>query len=75
MPRYFFDVHDGVDLLDLEGTECPDLTYVKSEAKKLLPQIALDELYRQGERKQYALSVRDEQGLVIYTASLIYTGS
>ena len=27
MPRYFFDIHDGADMIDHVGTDCDDLVY------------------------------------------------
>ena len=32
MPRYFFNVHDGQDLPDTEGTEYPDVDTAHREA-------------------------------------------
>jgi hypothetical protein len=32
VPRYFFNVHDGRDYPDAEGTELPDLAAVRAEA-------------------------------------------
>ena len=35
MPRYFFNVYDGHDDIDREGTELRDLDHAKSEAVNL----------------------------------------
>jgi hypothetical protein len=32
MPRYFFDLHDDMDVIDNEGVELPDLMAAKAHA-------------------------------------------
>ena len=32
VPRYYFNVHDGVDIIDKDGTELPDMAAVRREA-------------------------------------------
>lgn len=75
MPRYFFDFHDGVNTRDDTGMECRDQDHMRKEAKRLLPEIAMDELPRGGEKKNYMVTVRDERDTVVYTAHLDFRGA
>ena len=43
MPVYHFNVYDGSDMPDLEGTELPDLKTAQSDAVKLAGRLLLDE--------------------------------
>lgn len=74
MAKYFFDFHDGELTQDNMGMECRDREHMRREAKRLLPAVALDELPRGGEAKNYAVTVRDEQDRVVYTAHLDFHG-
>jgi hypothetical protein len=74
MPRYFFDIHDGVHLRDDEGTECADLQGAALEAKRLLPAIALDEIPKDGERQIITVLVTDEESHAVYSAVLAFVG-
>ncbi len=75
MPRYFFDVNDGCNQRDDEGVLCADLQRAVFEAKKLLPQIAADEVPKDGERQAITVLVTDEDGRAVYMAALSYTGT
>ncbi|GJD94511.1 DUF6894 family protein [Methylobacterium iners] len=74
MPRYFFDVHDGRIQRDDEGTVCTDLQAAATAAKRLLPEITLNELPRGGERQSYTVLVTDEEGQPVYSAALSFVG-
>ena len=43
MPRFHFNVRDGSDLPDTDGTELPDLRTARHEAVKLAGRLLLDE--------------------------------
>jgi hypothetical protein len=43
MPRYFFHVIDGRDIIDREGTEFPNLRHARAEAIRLAGAILRDE--------------------------------
>ncbi|TXM91274.1 hypothetical protein [Methylobacterium sp. WL116] len=75
MPRYFFDIHDGVHRRDDEGTECADLQGAVLEAKKLLPAIAAYDVPKDGERQTITVLVTDEDGHAVYSAALTYVGT
>ena len=75
MPRYVFDIHDlnGPER-DNVGTELPDLTAARREAMRLLPNIARDEVPRDGDHQSFVVLVTDENGRPVYSATLSYTG-
>lgn len=75
MPRYFFDIHDGIHLRDDEGTDCADLQAAALEAKRLLPAIAVSEIPKDGERQIITVLVTDEEGHAVYSGALAYVGT
>ena len=65
MPRYFFDVHDDIDIVDLEGQELADLRAARSQAARALGETALDAIPDNGPSKDMTIDVRDEGGTVV----------
>ena len=74
MPRYFFDIHDGGSVRDDTGTECADDEAARKLAIKALPDIARDEIPRDGDRRAFIALIRDEDGRPVFSATLSYTG-
>ena len=74
MPRYYFDIHSDDVARDNHGVEMPDAAAARLEAISALPEIAADEIPKDGDRQLYAVVVRDEQGHTIYTATLTFSG-
>ena len=74
MPRYFFDTNDG-DMFaeDDEGLEFPDSEAARRAAVAALPDLARDKL-PDGDRRDFTVSVRDEAGMIVYSASLNLNG-
>lgn len=67
MPRFFFNVRDGVDLIDEVGTELPDMMAVRSTAV-LAAGEAISELGQKfWESKDWRLVVTDENGKQVLT--------
>ena len=70
MPRYYFDVCDGDDVLhdqvglDLEGDDM-----AADHAVRALPEMAHDELPN-GPERDFWVKVRDEAGTYIFVADL-----
>lgn len=72
MPLFFFDVTDDGDEPrhpDPIGTEHPSEECIHAEAVDLLANIARDKL-PDGMDRTFSVSVRDNEGRVIYKASL-----
>ncbi|WP_082531708.1 hypothetical protein [Methylobacterium sp. Leaf469] len=74
MPRYFFDLHDGRTQRDNEGTELADNQAAARYAKKLLPEIAAEEVLADGEHHTLTVLVTDEDGRPVYSAAISYAG-
>lgn len=75
MPRYFFDTHDtGRVDKDDTGTELSDLEAVRAAARQYLPDIAREELPKDGDQRSFAVLVTDEDGHPVYSVTLAYTG-
>ena len=75
MPRFFFDINDGRNEPDEEGFECADLQTAVLHAKQALPDIAADEVPRDGERQAFTVLVSNEEGESVYLAAMTYTGT
>ena len=67
MPRYFFNIHDGKNVIDHEGTELRDLDEAKSDAVQLAGQSIADmgdSFWTEGE--EWRLEVTDSSGTVLF---------
>jgi uncharacterized membrane protein len=68
--RYYFDTHDGDDLVaDDEGQDLDGLASVRAEALEALASIAKDAVPK-ANRDAMMISVRDEAGEVVFRATL-----
>lgn len=74
MPRYFFDlIDDGRRAPDKFGEDLIDLTEASDQAQVLVVDIARERM-PDGQARDYWCEVRDEAGVVIYTAHLSFEG-
>ncbi|MCJ2093089.1 MULTISPECIES: DUF6894 family protein [unclassified Methylobacterium] len=74
MPHFFFDTDDGnFRNVDSEGFELSGIEAARIEALDALPDMARNRL-PDGDRRTYSVRVRDEDGRVIYFASLDLVG-
>jgi hypothetical protein len=67
VPRYHFNVHDGVSLPDPDGTELATLDAARVEAVRLAGQLLLDsgeEFWSNGDWK---VDVTNDRGLILFT--------
>jgi hypothetical protein len=74
VPRYFFDIHDRRTHRDDEGVELSGPQEAAQHAKKVLPEIAADEVPKDGEHQALSVLVTDEDGHPVYSAVVTYTG-
>ena len=74
MPLYFFDIHNGEFHPDDEGTECADFEAARIQAMTSLPEIARFAIPSDGDNQAFTVMVRDEQGMLVYTATLTFAG-
>jgi hypothetical protein len=70
--RYFFHVHDGTYLADLEGTELPDDGAARREAMAASVGLLRDLGERVWTGKVWQMKVEDENGREVF--SLIFKG-
>ena len=71
MHRYYFDWHEGDRLRrDEDGLDLPDLDAVRQEAAQALAERA--SVGATIERRELAITVRDEGGLEIFTTSIVF---
>lgn len=70
MPKYIFALHDGAKTVPNFACELPDLSAARQEAVRALTEVARDELPNDGDRLGMWVSVQDEWGRKLLTASL-----
>lgn len=70
MPRYFFDWHDPTRDRDTSGVDFSDLQAAKDEAARALVEGAM-ELLPVTDRRELAITVRSEDDMPVFTATLI----
>ena len=67
MRRFFFNIHDGKDLIDTEGTLLADLDQARVEAVKLagrcIAEMGADFWSHEGD---WVLDVSDETGVTLF---------
>ncbi len=73
MPRFFFNVHDGVEMPDLEGVELPDLRSARNEAVQLSAGMLRDAPEQFWNHQEWAVDVTDESGLILFTLTFVGT--
>lgn len=66
MPRYFFNIHDGVDIADPVGTEYPSWKEAYAEAIRLVGQVLKDDAAHIALGESWHLEVTNEQGAVLF---------
>lgn len=71
MARYYFNLDDGTDYPDLDGTELPDLAAARQEALRFAGALVsnLGEDFWLGQ--EWALRVADENDLTLFSLMLV----
>jgi hypothetical protein len=75
VPRYFFNVYDGLEALDHEGTELPDWDAARRAAIRLAGGILDDQAHRLGLGEIWHMDVTDSSGLVLFRLDFNVTTS
>jgi hypothetical protein len=65
VPRYFFHVHDSVDIIDQEGTEFPGLQEARGEAVVTAGEMLRDVGGRFWNSGEWRIWVTDEAGQTV----------
>lgn len=74
MQRYFFDVDDGHVVRDYVGRHLASLEAAKAEANRALGEAVKDDFFRDA-RRDMAINVRDEAGVVVLRVFLSYSAT
>jgi len=66
MPRYFFNIFDGKDAPDQDGTELADMYVVQSQAIRMSGEILREMGAQFWDGTEWRLEVSNEQGTVLF---------
>lgn len=69
MPRFHFNIRDGVNQPDREGTVLPDYAEARIEAMRLAGEILKNTAHRLALGEDWHMEVIDERGLVLFRLS------
>jgi len=75
MPRYHFNVHDGTDLPDVEGTELPSLDHARREAVRYSGCLLRDHADAFWTGEEWRMDVTDERGLILFSLMFVATNA
>lgn len=75
MPRYFFDVIDGENALDVEGVELPDLEAARIEGARREGEVLARHAETFWQRDEWRLICKDASGLILFTVDVIANDS
>ncbi|GGA36023.1 DUF6894 family protein [Sphingomonas psychrolutea] len=67
MPRYFFDISDGSDFRDLDGSECPDLAAAQIEAVRYSAEVLREMPERFWNAESWTMTVSDHNREHLFT--------
>ena len=66
MPRFHFNVYDGVTLPDEDGTELPDWHHARAQALLFAGELLKDEAIHRQLADGWHIEVTDERGLILF---------
>jgi hypothetical protein len=70
MGRYFFHLHDGIDIPDTIGSEHPDLASVRAEAVESISERTRGRLLHTADTSAWLMNVTNEAGFTVMVVSL-----
>lgn len=73
MPRYYFHVHDHLDLPDVDGIELADLGTARAEAVRLCGALLKEQADIFWQRDAWRMDVTDEEGTTLFSLSFVAT--
>lgn len=74
MPRFYFHIRDGRDLLDADGIDLVNEAAAQVEAVRLAGEVLKDEAAHVIQTSAWSLDVADEMGRVVCELGLRITG-
>jgi len=69
MPRYFFNVHDGVSIADTVGSEHPDIESARCEAVETIAERLRGSMLNKTDVSAWLMNVTDESGFTVIVLS------
>ena len=75
MPRYHFNVYDGVSLPDDDGTELADIQAARQEAIRFAGRIIADEAHTLALSEDWRMEVTDNSGILLFRLDVVVTAS
>lgn len=73
MPRYYFHIDDGTDIVDTLGMELPGLAAAKCEAVRYASKLICDEAQGFWDAGEFQMTVADEKRLTLFSINLTLT--
>lgn len=73
MSQFYFHVHDGRTLLDIEGVSLPDTASALRAAVKLAGRIIETEAHKVARSEEWRMEVADESGLILFRFDFLIT--
>ena len=71
MPRYHFNIYDGITSIDREGTELPDIQAARREAIIFAGAVIEDTGKRLKLGEEWRMEVTDDDGLILFRLDFI----
>ena len=71
MPRYFFDIRDGEDLTDLDGSEHADLNAARLEAIRYSGEVLREMPERFWNAEEWIMTVSDANRVGLFTLKFL----
>jgi hypothetical protein len=71
MPRYFFDIRDGTELIDHVGSELAGLDTAHVEAARLAGRLLMDNPDEFWRTAKWQVRVRSEDDTILFTLLLL----
>ena len=71
MPRFYFNVYDGSNFIDDDGTEFDDLPSVPIEAIKLAGNLIAENASRIRPGEEWRLEVTNEEGVALFDLEFV----
>jgi hypothetical protein len=75
MPRFYFNVYDGKDIVDDVGTDLPDAVFARREAIRYSGALLEDEAERLSLGEEWRMEVLDGTGLMLFCLNFMVTAS
>ncbi len=75
MPRYHFNIYDGVVLMDKEGVELPHYPAARLEAVRRAAELLADNALAIAVGEDWRIEVTDDRGLILFQFAFVSSES